>query len=485
MTRLTDWYQIDGPMGGESVEVELVGDFHADDPDLPRALADFIENDEIWEIERVRGYGVRASAPGYMDRTDWEVFQDRGEAEARFREVDSELGGDDYSNNRRRRSHRSNPGSRAAIVDAMARAFFVNAWASEMEELCPEETRSWSGQNLYDLAPENSPEAEQHAEQFARDVERANGSRQLGWIYDMARARAKTEGEGDFDEDSFGYLVSMEAMGHGVSLADDSPSAREMVNIPDSEFYDVVLDCAPAGTYVGNRRHGRNARGAPADEHAAHELVVFIDNTSDLSLGGPRGQGHDIVKNLVRKWRKGQYDFEKSVKLMQYLTESGAKRYAREFDDASRWHQIFSPATRRLAARELADQFRQSAEAGEYDDMDVRIQRNPGGPEAASSDHEVYLNVGTYGVEVIVAGPDSRVIQSVESDLRSVAEEKGGVVDDRNPEGIRLPHGWGYMGFTVEDEPNYIGDLAKDLRRAAEQHTWVNRVRMTGGGPGA
>jgi len=39
-------------------------------------------------IEEVIGYGVRESAPGYLDCTDWEVFTTIEQAEARAAEID-------------------------------------------------------------------------------------------------------------------------------------------------------------------------------------------------------------------------------------------------------------------------------------------------------------------------------------------------------------------------------------------------------------
>ena len=133
---------------------------------------------------------------------------------------------------------------------------------------------------------------------------------------------------------------------------------------------------APREQYAGSHHFAINPRAhAPADPHAATELVLFIENTADLSPDGPRGQGHSVRLNAIRKWRKGTYDPTRAVALFEYLTESGAKRYAREYDHPSRWHEMFNPATRREAARQLEESFRASAERGEYDDDDVRIGR--------------------------------------------------------------------------------------------------------------
>lgn len=50
---------------------------------------------QIKSVEVIEGYGVRASAPGYMDRTDWEVFDTVKAAEKRYRELRRELRGED------------------------------------------------------------------------------------------------------------------------------------------------------------------------------------------------------------------------------------------------------------------------------------------------------------------------------------------------------------------------------------------------------
>ena len=86
------WLEIDGPDGTEWVAVDLVFSSHAEARQLvktwqawgnrgvPRALADYCENGEIWGLEMIKGWGCRLSAPGYMDRTDWCVFLTRDEA---------------------------------------------------------------------------------------------------------------------------------------------------------------------------------------------------------------------------------------------------------------------------------------------------------------------------------------------------------------------------------------------------------------------
>lgn len=45
---------------------------------------------ELYGAREVRGYGVRLSAAGYMDCTEWEVYTNKREAMRRARELDQE-----------------------------------------------------------------------------------------------------------------------------------------------------------------------------------------------------------------------------------------------------------------------------------------------------------------------------------------------------------------------------------------------------------
>lgn len=153
---------------------------------------------------------------------------------------------------------------------------------------------------------------------------------------------------------------------------------------------------APRGRGVAAKGKGRRSatHRQPADDHAATELVLYIENTSDLSPDGPHGQGRSVLLNALRKWRKGTYDPTLAVRLFEYLAESGAKRYAKEYGSEREWSTMFNPATRHEAARQLEESFRNSAEQGEYDHVDTRIgvhevdasrRRRPGAPERSAT----------------------------------------------------------------------------------------------------
>jgi len=115
------------------------------------------------------------------------------------------------------------------------------------------------------------------------------------------------------------------------------------------------------------RRQRANAHREDADEHAATELLLYLDNDARFSPDSPSGQGRAIRDNLLRKWRKGTYDHAQAPQGWSYVVESAAKQYAKDFDSAGNWHRIFSPATRAVVALALADQFLAAAQSGEYD----------------------------------------------------------------------------------------------------------------------
>lgn len=106
------------------------------------------------------------------------------------------------------------------------------------------------------------------------------------------------------------------------------------------------------------------------DHVAAHELKLFIDNDYQLYSG----QRQSIMDNLLRKKNAGTYDHAKAKKLWGYLAESGAKKYAKEFASPREWNTIFTAATRRQTAEELADDFEAEWRLGNYSDQQEALK---------------------------------------------------------------------------------------------------------------
>jgi hypothetical protein len=112
-------------------------------------------------------------------------------------------------------------------------------------------------------------------------------------------------------------------------------------------------------------------------ESAATELKLYLDNDRELYLG----QRQSIIDNLLKKKNAGKYDKEKAKKLWEYLAESGAKKYTKEFGaGAGPWHVQWPPVIRRTTARELRDEFDAQYSHGEFEDrqreLETKAQRD-------------------------------------------------------------------------------------------------------------
>ena len=104
------------------------------------------------------------------------------------------------------------------------------------------------------------------------------------------------------------------------------------------------------------------------DTEAGQELKLFTENDGDIY----RQQTTSILKNLATKKAQGKYDHDKAAALFMYLTETGAKKYAREFGGPgaeARWHEMFPIDVRRLVAAEWRDEFEVEFANGSYDNM--------------------------------------------------------------------------------------------------------------------
>jgi hypothetical protein len=107
---------------------------------------------------------------------------------------------------------------RAKIVEAAARALFVDAWASAEEEAG--RGRELRGE-LMDLAPETIPEAVDQAEELMKEFEQTN-AKAVDVMYQEAAALPGRHHSDPTPED-FGHYTAMQALGHGVSWSDDHP----------------------------------------------------------------------------------------------------------------------------------------------------------------------------------------------------------------------------------------------------------------------
>lgn len=101
-----------------------------------------------------------------------------------------------------------------------------------------------------------------------------------------------------------------------------------------------------------------------ADETAADELVLYLDNERDLYE-----QKRAIAANMLRKMERGAYDHQRAPDAWMYVVENAARKYAKEFAVARDWSAIFNVPTRALAAKQLADRYRDNVKHGFEDEF--------------------------------------------------------------------------------------------------------------------
>ena len=154
----------------------------------------------------------------------------------------------------------------------------------------------------------------------------------------------------------------------GMTQLNESVEVEEAyANEPDEE-YQTVDTIIRQGTDL-NREKQQHPKGGftgdnplaeeESDEDEVRELVLFIDSDAGLY----QQQGAPIMRNLSRKWDKGIYDHDLAQKLWYYLAVNGAKKYGQD-QGTGNGLKMFSPAVRRAAAKEMADNWMEELKAG-------------------------------------------------------------------------------------------------------------------------
>lgn len=85
ITAKQKWYRVETSQGTQTVPMELIGPEPADSLAFDSYVEGGYESVESWEL--VEGYGARLSAPGYLDCTEWTVFDTVAEAEKYLEEM--------------------------------------------------------------------------------------------------------------------------------------------------------------------------------------------------------------------------------------------------------------------------------------------------------------------------------------------------------------------------------------------------------------
>jgi hypothetical protein len=117
------------------------------------------------------------------------------------------------------------------ITLGMARGVWASHWANEQEEA----GESFSGQDIYEAAPDAPTWAEKWAKKLASSICHLNGDRPLDLLFREAQQAGFPR-----DRETFGFYLGMQAVGHGVHWTDDVPfkNERPEILVPSYEFYE-------------------------------------------------------------------------------------------------------------------------------------------------------------------------------------------------------------------------------------------------------
>lgn len=116
------------------------------------------------------------------------------------------------------------------ILAGIPTGVWADYWATQQEE----RGRSFSGQDIMDVAPKVPKWAKDWATNLAAGIVSVNG-KTLEQLYQMVK-----EAGYPHDREHFGYHLGMQAAGHGVSWSDDvrfDKLKHNAIGIPHREFY--------------------------------------------------------------------------------------------------------------------------------------------------------------------------------------------------------------------------------------------------------
>lgn len=117
-----------------------------------------------------------------------------------------------------------------------------------------------------------------------------------------------------------------------------------------------------------SKSHNVNIRvvsGIPPykDPDAAREIELYADNDSKLYFS----RKLPILKNLQKKFQKGQYNIELAAKLWMYYINDAMQRYNKEFGSrGDKWSDLLSVSDRKLLAIEYAKETLNEFQQGNF-----------------------------------------------------------------------------------------------------------------------
>jgi len=95
ITKRQLWMRVETDNGTAWIPSDLLGNLNTTRKEAIVQLQQYV-GDPIMDYEPIIGYGVRASAPGYLDCTEWTVYADERDAIRAYNELRAELAEEDF-----------------------------------------------------------------------------------------------------------------------------------------------------------------------------------------------------------------------------------------------------------------------------------------------------------------------------------------------------------------------------------------------------
>jgi hypothetical protein len=105
------------------------------------------------------------------------------------------------------------------------------------------------------------------------------------------------------------------------------------------------------------------------DDTAKDELRLYMENEGRL-----QNQFDSILLNIKRHMNRGDYDPNRAPVLWKHWVDSGAEAYVKEFPDSGKAITMFPTALRVALSKELADDYKEKIDNGEYDQLFERAK---------------------------------------------------------------------------------------------------------------
>lgn len=94
----------------------------------------------------------------------------------------------------------------------------------------------------------------------------------------------------------------------------------------------------------------------------AEDLALYLENDGPLYL-----QTQDCYRTLLARQKRGTYDSERAVKLLQYVADAAAQKYTKKLSSRGPHgsYGSFNRSTRTEVARVMRDHFEACVKTGE------------------------------------------------------------------------------------------------------------------------